>query len=414
MFNVCIRVLVFLCVSGSVSWASDHIDGAATIEDGQADLTDLYAFKTPNKTDSLTVILNMYPGVSPEGHFSSKVSYDLFIRSAEVNKAPLKPGFKTYVMDELNLNCKFKDPRHHTRVGNTDSAGVACVLNKEGAKISSVSGHVGEILENDMVKLMAGPRADSFFISADTFLDVTNRKKFKSQTPGSGSNAMATINVMSIALELNLKSIGLQSEMLALSAQSYTDSDGVDVALDRVGRPEITNLSLHDFSGDNPLKREYNKLTPFENPSLMNPKFKQRLVENISAYDALDASPSWTKDVLDILTDVLMDDFLVINLDSNCLDFGNQFFNIEKELLMGLDVKSCGGRKLTDDIMATLYALYMDGYQADLLNFESGVTFPYQGDSAKSLKSAFPYLDQADDTTWKQWFLFEAAKMMQE
>ncbi len=398
----------------SVCMASDHIDGAATIEDGQADLTDLYAFKTPNKADSLTVILNMYPGVSPEGHFSSKVSYDLFIRSADLNKAPLKPGFKTSVIEELNLNCKFKDPRHHTRVGNTDSAGVTCVLNKDGAKLSSVSGLVGDILENDIIKLTAGPRADAFFISAETFLGVTNRKKFKSQSPGSGSNAMATINVMSIAIELNLKSIGLQSEMLALGAQSYTERGGVYETLDRVGRPEITNLSLHDVSGDNPLKREYNKLTPFESPSIINPKFKQRLVENISAYDALDSSSSWTKEGLDILTDVLMDDFLVINLDSSCLDFGNQYLNIERQLLMGLEVKSCGGRKLTDDIMATLYALYINGYQADLLSFESGVTSPYQGDSTKSLKSAFPYLEQSDDTSWKQWLLFEAAKMMQE
>ncbi len=413
MFKV-FKALTITWLFATVCMASDHIDGAATIEDGQADLTDLYAFKTPNKADSLTVILNMYPGVAPTGHYSSKVSYDLFLRLAEINKAPMKPGFKTYVAGELNLNCKFKDPRHHTRVGNSDSAGVTCILNKDGAKISAVTGHVGDILENETLKLSAGPRADSFFISAQTFLGVTNRKKFESQSPGSGSNAMETINVMSIAVELNLKSLGLQSELLALGAQSYTERGGVYETLDRVGRPEITNLSLHDFSGDNPLKRDYNKLIPFESPSIMNPKFKQRLVENISAYDALDASLSWTAEGLDVLTDVLIDDFLVINLDSNCLDFGNQYLNIEKELLMGLEVKSCGGRKLTDDIMATLYALYMDGYQADLLSFETGVTSPYQGDSAKSLKSVFPYLDQSDKTSWKQWLLFEAAKMMQE
>lgn len=408
------QAFTMTCLFASVCVASDHIDGAATIEDGQADLTDLYAFITPDKSNSLTVILNMYPGVSPKGHFSSKVSYDLFIRSAAVNKAPLKPGFNSSAAAELNLHCSFKDPRHHTHVGKSDSAAVTCVLNKEGAKISSVTGNVGDILENDMVKLFAGPRADSFFISAETFLSVTSRKKFKSQEPGSGSNAMETINVMSIAIELNLKSIGLQSDLLALGAQSSTESDGVYETLDRVGRPEITNLSLHNFSGDHPLKREYNKLTPFESPATMNPKFKQRLAENISAYDALDTSLSWTPEALDILTDVLMDDFLVINLDPTCLDFGNQFFNIEKELLMGLEVKSCGGRKLTDDIMATLYALYMDGYHADLLTFESGVTSPYQGDSTKNLKSAFPYLDRSDDTSWKQWLLFQAAKMMQE
>ncbi len=414
MFKIPALVFIFVLLSGIGSFASDHIDGAATIEDGQADLTDLYAFKTPNKTESLTVILNMYPGVSPDGHYSSKVSYDIFIRLAEANKTPLKPGFQTYVMDELNIKCKFKDPGHHDKRNSSDHAEFTCVLNKEETVISSLTGHVGDILENETMKVFAGPRSDSFFISAKTFLDVTNRKKFNSQSPGSGDNAMETINVMSIAVELDLKRLGLQNGMLALGAQSYTERGGVYEALDRVGRPEITNLSLHDFSGNNPLKREYNLLRPFEFPSIMSKKFKQRLVENISAYDALDPNQSWTTDGLDVLTDILVDDFLLINLDSQCVGIGNQYLNIEKELLLGQEIKSCGGRKLTDDIMMTLYALYMNGYQANLLSFETGVSDPYQGDSTKSLKSNFPYLDQSDESSWTQWFLFNAAKALQE
>ncbi len=410
------KTLVFCCLAfiQSQVWASDHIDGAATIEDGQADLTDLYVFKTPRKSDSLTVILNMYPGVSPTGHFSSKVSYDIFIRLAEANKSPLKAGFKTYVADELNINCQFKDPGHHSHKGDADTAEFTCVLKKENTLLSSLTGVVGNILSNQTMRLFAGPRSDAFFISADVFSEVTGRKKFKSQPSGSGNNAMKTINVMSIAVELNLKNLGLQNGLLALGAQSYTERDGVYETLDRVGRPEITNLSLHDFSGNNPLKRSYNKLTPFESPTIISHLYKQRLVENISAYDKLDGHSSWSPDSLDLLTDVLVDDFLLINLDHQCFEVGNQFLSVEKELLMGLDIHSCGGRQLTDDIMNTLYALYMDGYTANLVNFETGVSSPYQGDSTKKLKNDFPYLDQSDETSWKQWMLFQAAKMLQE
>ncbi len=414
MQKMFISALIVICLSCSFLSASDHIDGAATIEDGQSDLTDLYAFKTQNKNESLTIILNTYPGVSPEGHFSSKVSYNIFIRTAQINTPPMKPGFKTFVMDELILNCKFKDPGHHTNWGHQDQAEFTCELNQEGLKITSLTGQVGEILENETMRIFAGPRTDSFFISAQTFIGVTNRKKFSTEPKNSGSNAMETINVMSIALELDLKKLGFQDKMLAIGAQSYTESAGVFEALDRVGRPEITNLSLHDFSGKNPIKREYNKLNPFDNASIMPTKFKQRLVDNISAYDKLDENITWENDQLEILADVLIDDFLVINLDPNCLDVGSQYLNIEKEILLGLETKSCGGRKLTDDIMMIMYALYMDGYEADQLQFETGVSVAYQGDSSKRLNSAFPYLDQSDRTTWKQWILFNASKMLQE
>lgn len=407
-------IILFFCFIECISFASDHIDGAATIEDGQSDLTDLYVFKTPNSDNKLTIILNMYPGVSPKGHFSSKVGYNIFIRTAEVTKAPLKMGFKTYVMDELNIDCKFKDPDHHFHRGGSNSAEYTCFLNKEGAPVTSLTGQVGDILENKVMKLFAGSRTDSFFISAQTFLDLTSRKKFKSQAPGSGSNSLTTMNVMSIAVELDLKSLDIQREMLAIAAQSYTQRDGVYETLDRVGRPEITNLSLHDFSGNNPLKREYNKLNPFESPLILPKKYKQRLLENISAYDSLDQNLAWTDEDLDLLTDVLIDDFLIVNLNSQCLDMGNQFFGVEKELLQGVSIESCGGRKLTDDIMKTLYALYIGGYPADLLNFETGVSQPYQGDSTKNLKPLFPYLDRSDESSWKQWLLFNAAKMLQE
>jgi hypothetical protein len=52
--------------------ASDHIDGSATSKHRVVDLSDLYAFPTPQKSGFLTIILDMYPLVSPRGTSATK------------------------------------------------------------------------------------------------------------------------------------------------------------------------------------------------------------------------------------------------------------------------------------------------------------------------------------------------------
>lgn len=407
--NLTLSLFVSLVISFN-AFSSDHIDGAATVKDGQADLTDLYAFKSSGG-EALTVILNMYPGVGEEGHFSSKVSYGLFVRLAEENKSPLKKGFKTYVMDELNLNCKFTDPGHHH--GGSSKGKIRCTLQKENKYIDGVSGDVGEELQGSYFRLFSGPRADAFFISAEKFMGVTGRKEFISVTPNSGMNAMNTINVLTITVELDVKALGLDGEMLALAAQSYTERSGVFEALDRVGRPEVTNLGLHDHSKDEPLKRMYNKMHPFENSLRQLAVFGDRLVDNITAYDALDEKSDLSSDQVKELSNLLLEDYLVIDLGANC-ENGNSYLSIEKDMLFNTGRRGCGGRQLTDDIMSTLYGLYIGGPYADLSYYESGVTAPYQNNLSKTLNQNFPYLAPSGQTSWTRWLLFKAAQALQE
>ena len=64
--------------------ASSHREAPLISEDPSADLTDLYAFRSPDKPDTLTVIANVLPGEDPAAGpnwytFSPTARYNLKI-----------------------------------------------------------------------------------------------------------------------------------------------------------------------------------------------------------------------------------------------------------------------------------------------------------------------------------------------
>lgn len=84
--------------------ASDHLDGPVTTGHRATELTDRYAFPTPNRAGVLTLLLDAYTAVAPDGHFSDKVDDTLHVRRAQVRQGD-RPGFDT--SDEVAILCTF-------------------------------------------------------------------------------------------------------------------------------------------------------------------------------------------------------------------------------------------------------------------------------------------------------------------
>ena len=78
--------VVFVFSLQSFSFASDHIDGPITKEHAVGDLSDLYLFKSLENKNNIVMILNMYPLVGKNGHFSSRVSYEFKIKTGLLQK----------------------------------------------------------------------------------------------------------------------------------------------------------------------------------------------------------------------------------------------------------------------------------------------------------------------------------------
>lgn len=397
-------ILALAFILSQTLLASDHIDGVPSLgTHEQVDLTDLYAFKSPGKANSLTIILNTYPGVKQKGHFSSKVGYEILIREALPGTSPRVAGLMTDASQEAKIRCTFIDPHHHHYHSNNkkkqlDTGKINCQLMAAGKAAVSLKGKVGRILNHASAdyRLFSGARSDAFFINSEMFKQVTGRKGFQAIMDGSGENVMESINVLSMALEFDLKLLfdQAQGKMFAISAQSFTGVTGNKKVLDRVGRPEITNLSLHFYKGaGSGVKYDYNQLPAFTNTLSQGVnKFRTRIEDNIAAYDRYNGIVDWPSSRLANLSSILMDDYLVINMDSSCIDDPeNNYLTIEKQLLKGELPMACGGRRLKDDIMAAKYALYIGGLEAEPSDYKSGVDVPYQN-SAKQLSANFPYL----------------------
>src|SRR5580698_4298173 len=77
---------------GSSAWASSHREAPLISNDPQADNTDLYVFRSPDDTNTVTIIANYIPFESPEGGpnyftFGTNVRYEIHIKNEATSTA---------------------------------------------------------------------------------------------------------------------------------------------------------------------------------------------------------------------------------------------------------------------------------------------------------------------------------------
>ena len=63
---------------------SDHVDGPRTSADPAIDLTDLYAFSSPESPKRMVLIANVFPGAGDSALFSNAVSYSIAVRQVRL------------------------------------------------------------------------------------------------------------------------------------------------------------------------------------------------------------------------------------------------------------------------------------------------------------------------------------------
>lgn len=360
--------------------ASDHIDGPVTMKHRVADLSDFYAFPTPGKPGFLTLILNSYPIVPGNGHYDDKVSYVITLRKASISGAGDKAFVATDAEKERQIRCTFVTPHSHAGHVATCAAG-------ENLKASAGFNEVVEAGAGDTMRLFAGMRTDPFFFNSDWATAASTKGKI---LPPKDDNVMSRINVLSLALEVDLgKLFAGTVPMVAVAAEAFAqDNPQAPVRrMDRLGRPEITNVSLVAGEGAADLRDQYNLDQPFRVAKTNQQAYRDRLVKNIEYYDALDGKKAWTDADRDLLANLLVEDFLLVDTTKPCT--GSTFLEIEKALVAHKPHQTCGGRLPDDDIMDVLFTLYIAGLDGERVR--DGVDAP-----AKPASVTFPYLQEPD------------------
>ena len=134
---------------------SDHISGPRALADPIADITDVYAFPSPEREGRLVLVMNTLPFAQPEQPLSEGLIYRFRLRPLTAREDERRSPF-VVGEEELRFDCVFSEPGSGAQEG---------VCGPGGARVSfSVDDEAGG--ERDGIRAFAGPRWDPFILDA--------------------------------------------------------------------------------------------------------------------------------------------------------------------------------------------------------------------------------------------------------
>jgi hypothetical protein len=362
---------------------SDHISGPRALADPIADITDLYAFPSPERPDHLVLVMNTLPFAKPSDVLSDGLVYRFRLR-------PLTPGAAgdpvPFVVgaEEFVLDCVFAPPA---------AADAGPSRGQEGTCRTPAGETVAFRLNDEPrgeahgVRVFAGPRWDPFIMDARAALKTIATGELAFTQPG--SIFLDGKNVLSLVVEIDNALLG-GADLVGVVAETLTRGR-FNVRIERVGRPEVKNMMLAPKQFD-PVNRDleirdlYNMEDAFHLGPSYRGAYRARMNANFAFWDGLDGKTDWGTEAGGDhpLTSLMLADFLVVDLTKAYTERGS-FLEIELAALAGKDHETCGGRALNDDVIDTIFT--------QLVNAGNGPVIRDGVDQASRPASrSFPYL----------------------
>ena len=164
---------------------SDHFSGPAVMGDPAVDITDFYAFPSPERPGNLVLIMNVFPMATSQSFFSDVLTHRFRLR-------PLtwSGGSVTYGTAEHTIDVTFSD------VAEGSSVQTASVVTSDGREASFV---VGKALAKNGMRVFAGLVSDPFFMDVEAALRTDLSGKLSFDT---AANTVQFRDVLSIVVEV--------------------------------------------------------------------------------------------------------------------------------------------------------------------------------------------------------------------
>jgi hypothetical protein len=310
--NGVLSLATLLCSLGS--YASSHREAPLISNDPLADNTDLYAFKSPDDPNSITIIANYIPFESPEGgpnyfNFGPNVRYEIHIKNktstagddityrftfSSTNEDPTT--FFNIRLGKQNLKTTYKCEKS-TDGGQSFTTiiwnGVVPPNNIgprsiEGKTVGLEAPDYNSLVDKAIAtassgeKVFCGPVDDPFFVDLAGAFDVGNFRP-EGNTTNAPKDGLARFNVHTIAIKVPVsllqkdgKSVGQASTILdpdfvigvwasasrqmikTLYGGGDVGYDGKFVQVSRLGMP-LTNEAVIPIG----MKDKWNSMTPY-------------------------------------------------------------------------------------------------------------------------------------------------------
>src|SRR5450755_4538163 len=95
---------------------ADHNSGPRALADPVVDITDMYVFPSPERPDSLVLVLDVFPSAGPTALFSDAVDYRFRLRPASIASRGAGAAFAVSEQ-EHTFSCRFGVPVDPERGG---------------------------------------------------------------------------------------------------------------------------------------------------------------------------------------------------------------------------------------------------------------------------------------------------------
>jgi hypothetical protein len=363
---------------------SDHGSGPRATADPVIDISDFYAFPSPEQPGRFALVMIVFPFASPSALFSDAVDYRFRIRP--VHPVANGPGPSFAAGDEERvISFTFGAPQAVTGSNTLIQRGI-CTLPSGETVAFQVGDEAGG--EEGGVRVFAGCRLDPFYIDQGVSGGIRLSRHLPEQL--SGKNSLDGQNALGIVVEGDVSTLfgAGDPSLVGMLAETMTRGS-LHIRLERLGRPEIKNFIMLDRASDT-LNRDleirdiYNMEDAFQLlPDYLN-AYRSRINNGLVFYDGLDGKTDWPLDANGVhpLRDLLLSDFLVADVTRPFDEDG--YLEIERALLRGDAHATCGGRTLNHDMVDTFLTFLVnsgigpritDG--VDQPTVPASTTFPY-------------------------------------
>jgi hypothetical protein len=381
--------------------ASSHREAPLTTQDPVADLTDLYAFRSPDAPDTLTVIANVNPFENPAGgpnfnSFGDDVRYRLNVDNDGDARADIRYDFRfrtrvrnpnTYLyntnqvtsLDDPDLNQvqtysvgEWRDGRRTTLASDLPVAPANVGERSTPDYETNLGQPAVQQLGDSGIRAFAGPRDDPFFADLGKIFDLGGLGPFNEahvipKPTAEGEDYLAGFNVHTIALQIPIDRlveddpvIGLYATTLRSTTRTIDDdragtirNRGDLVEVGRLGQPLVNEVVV-------PLgaKDKFNASRPRDDAQFIGPVLDPELGRLIpQLYPGVDVPADVPVDGVDLggredIATIFLTGIAGINQPANVRP--SEMLRINTTMDSGFP----NGRTLTDDVVdAELRAL---------------------------------------------------------
>ena len=256
--------------SPSPSTASSHREAPLISQDPTADNTDLYAFRSPDKPDTLSIVSNWIPGEDPAAGpnyytFSDQARYNIFVdkngdgKPEETWRFRFKTAAGPYFLGNTVQTYTV------TRNGKLVGTGTTPPNNIGPRQVPNYAELVTKAVTPlaDGTTVFAGQRDDPFFGDVGAIFDLVAFRK-GTGSEGGGKDFLSGYGVHSIALQLPISQVDTEKHTIGI--WSSTDRLNVTVygkvrkgwsQVSRLGNPLINEVIIPTN-----LKDAWNRWTP--------------------------------------------------------------------------------------------------------------------------------------------------------